>query len=442
MRRLLRTVGWPVALAVAAIVAYLLAKARPVQVEAATVVRGPLEQYITEEATTRLRTTRAVTALTFGIAARIEFEEGDPVKAGQLITTISDTQLAALLERAQAQVREMEGYLEGTSAPLPEKSEIEAAQKRADAAALEAEVARKNKEVAEQNHALALKELQRTEALAEKGVVTEEARDRIATSYEVAQRELAAAQLRLQVAEMQKEVAALQKQVLLESMDDTEYLKKVYGARIEQIGAEIALLQEERVKTEVRSPIDGLVLAKYVDREGYVSPGAELVLVGDMNSIEIESDILSDEIPGVHVGQTVRLEGKAITDPTATGTVRKIYPAGFTKVSALGVRQQRVKVLIEFDNSRLHLGPGYGLDIKIVTEARQDAVLVPAAAVFATAEGMAAFKISNGKAALAPLKIGIRGEDHWEVLDGLEPGDRAILHPPSNLRPGHRVAAP
>jgi len=442
MKRLLRRVGLPVIVAAAVIAAYLVAKSRPVQVETARVARGPVEQYVTEEATTRLHAARAVTALTFGIAARIELEEGDQVKAGQLITTIRDTQLQALLQRAQAQVRETQGYLEGTTAPLPEKSEIEAAQKRAESAALAVEVARKNAEVAEQNQVLAHKELERTEALAARGVVPEETLDRVTTNYEVARRELAAAELRVQVAEIEQKVAALQEQVLLESMDDTEYLEKVYGARIEQIGAEVALLEEERIKTEVRSPMDGVILAKHVDREGYVSPGTDLLLVGDMNSIEIESDILSDDIPEVRVGQNVRLEGKALSGTPAVGTVKKIYPAGSTKVSALGVRQQRVKVLIDFDNSQVLLGPGYGLDIKIITDWRDDAVLAPAGAVFATAEGMAAFKVSGGRAVLTPLGIGIRGEDHWEVLSGLEPGDTVIVHPPADLEPGARVAAP
>jgi len=170
-----------------------------------------------------------------------------------------------------------------------------------------------------------------------------------------------------------------------------------------------------------------------------VSAGTPLLLVGDMRSIEIETDILSEEIHRVRVGQRVRLEGRALAGAEAFGRVKKIYPAGFTKVSALGVQQQRVKVLIEFDNSRLGLRPGCELDVKIIVGSRDDAVLVPAAAVFATESGMAAFKVTEGRAVLVPVRIGIRGDDYWEVLNGLQVGETVILHPPDELEPGDRV---
>jgi len=441
MRTALRRFIWLVVLCGIGVLAYLLATARPVQVEAAGVVRGAIEDYVTEEAVTRLHTTRVVTALTFGVASRVQLEEGDRVEAGQVITTIRDTQMQAMLKRSQAQIEEMKGYLEGLDASLPEESEIAAAAARAQAAAMAVEVAAQARQVARSNLELARKEFERAERLEQTGVLSEGDLDRARRDYEVARQEAASAETRHAIAEVEEKIARLQKQVLLESLDDTEHLKKVYGARIEQIDTEMELISEELAKTTVRSPIDGVVLAKFWDQEGYVSQGTELLVVGDMDSIEIETDILSDEVRKVRVGQLVRLEGRALGDEPAVGRVKRIYPAGFTKVSALGVPQQRVKVLIEFDNSRLGLGPGYELDVKIVTDAKQDVVLVPAAAVFATAEGMAAFKIVDGRAALVPLKIGTRGEEHWEVVEGLEPGDTVIVHPPGDLEDGDRVKA-
>ena len=116
-------------------------------------------------------------------------------------------------------------------------------------------------------------------------------------------------------------------------------------------------------------------------------------------------------------------------------------PSGFTKISSLGVRQQRVAVLIDFDNSELGLGPGYELDVKIAVDTKEDILLVPGEAVFATAEGSGVFVIDGGRAGLRQVTTGLQGEDYYEVLKGLEPGETVILRPPTNLEAGGRVKA-
>jgi HlyD family secretion protein len=238
---------------------------------------------------------------------------------------------------------------------------------------------------------------------------------------------------------MAARVAQLRKQVLDESMQDTAYLRLVYGAQIEQSKHTLKIVEYELAKTRVVSPLDGVVLEKHLDSDQYVQPGAPLVAIGDPASMEIRADILSDEIGRVRPGQKVILVGKAIRTPDATGVVRKIYPSGFTKVSSLGVRQQRVIVLIDFDNSEINLRPGYELDVKIAVAQKENAVLVPSAAVFATATGSAAFAVKNGRAELRPLTVGLKGEQDYEALEGLRAGEAVILRPPLDLTPGSRV---
>jgi len=441
MAKRLRKFIWPAILAALCLAAYVRSALKPVVVETAEVTRGRIEEYVTEEAVTRLHTVRAVTALTSGIAARVELEEGDPVEAGQVVTTIEDTQIKSLLARSHAQVEEMKGYLEGVDAPLPEESEIAAAGKSVESAVASVEAAENNLEIARQDLIFAQKHFDRITRLRDEGSLTTESQDRAGRDYEVARKQVAAAEARLKIARLQQEVCKLQKNVLLESMDDTQHLKKVYGARIDQARAELENLSHEFSKTKVASPITGVVLEKYVDAEGFVRPGTQLLLVGDMTSIEIEADILSEEIGRISLGQKVVLVGKALGDQPPSATVQKIYPSGFTKVSTLGVRQQRVKVLIAFDNSRVQLGPGYDLDVKIITDARDASVLVPAGAVFATEDGMAVFKASGNRARFTPVTIGTRGEEFFEVVEGLEPGDRVVVRPPGDLESGDRIAA-
>jgi len=439
MKRLLTNLGWPVLVALIIVGIYAYGKARPVEVEIAGVTRGRIEEYVTEEAQTQLRTERVVTADLLGTARRITLEEGDSVEAGQVITTVEDTELKLYLDVMQASLKEIEGHLAGADVPLPKESEVAAAEQERVRASQEVEGLEQDKKAAEAEAAFAAKDFKRIKGLFESGSATDQQYDMALRGLETAAASLAAFERRLAAAETAVRVADLRKQVLLDSMGDTAYLHDVYGAQLEQTRKMMDLLSHEIAKTRVTSPIAGVVLEKYVHSEQFVQPGAPLVKVGDMESIEIRADILSDEVGRVEPGQQVLLVGRAVRDPSVRGRVKKIYPSGFTKISALGVRQQRVAVLIDFENAELQLQPGYELDVKIAVAARDDAVLVPSEAVFATAEGQAVFVVLNGRARLRTVSTGLKGDDYYEVTAGLEPGDVAILRPPSELKAGSRV---
>jgi len=441
MKRLLRKAIWPIILALAAGGIYAYTTSKRTEVETAGVVRGRIERYVTEEARTQLHAVRVISAPIAGIAARMALEPGDTLEEGQLITTIEDTELREELKSAYAKIKEIQGRLDGIGVELPKPSQIEAAQKRVENAGLLAEMAEVERQAAEQDRDYARRELDRFEQLRKEGAVSEETYDRLQHERVLAEKKLARQSTAVNVAQMQKRIAELQKQVLLESMGDTEHLKSVYGAQIEQVRAELNVLQDRIQKTRIASPFCGVVLEKYVDSRGFIAAGAPLMKIGATDSIEIRADILSDEIRLVSVGQKVLLEGEALGGMGGIGRVKKIYPSGFTKISSLGVRQQRVTVLIGFDNSELNLRPGVELDVKIVVEAKDNAVVVPAASVFATASGMAVFKVVGGRARLAAVQTGLSGEGSLEVSSGLEVGDVVIVRPPKDLSDGDRVAS-
>jgi HlyD family secretion protein len=432
---------WPAvaALVLAALVAMVLM--RPVEVGIAVVRRGSVEEVVTEEARTQLHTERAVTAELPGTAQRVELEEGDNVEDGQTVTTIEDTDLRLYLDVLRAQLKEVEARLEGVDVPLPKPSEIDAAGQDAVRAEHEVQALEQDVASAEADLQYADRDFRRVKALFDAGSVTDR-------EYEEARRVLASAQAahgaladRLAAARAAAQVAGLRKQVLVDRLGDTAYMRDVYAAQMEQSRKEIDLLTHELEKSTVRSPIAGVVLEKQLDSRQFVQPGAPLITVGDMGTIEIRADILSDDVGRVKVGQKVHLIGRAVRDPSVLGEVRKIYPSGFTKISSLGVRQQRVAVLIGFDNSKLDLKPGYKLDVQIVVDSRENAVLVPADAVFASAEGMAVFAVEGGKARVRPVKLGLKGEQDYEVTAGLEPDERVVRRPPTDLKPGRRVKA-
>jgi HlyD family secretion protein len=434
-----KKLAWPLAIValVAAVILYPRLRALPV--ETAQVLRGRVEEYVTEEARTQLHAERTVAADMAGVAERIALEEGDRVAAGQVITTIEDTRLRLSLDLMGSYVKETEARLAGADVTLPKPSQIEAADQDARRADEELRALQEEKRGSDADLALARKEAARLQALHKSGAATDRQLDEAERSLAVAQAGNAALARRLAAAEAAARVAVLRKQVLLDSMRDTAYLHRVYGAQMEQARTGMEMVSHELTKTHVTCPVDGVVLEKLVDSKGYVQPGAPLVKVGEMGSIEIRADILSDEVGRVQVGQEVLLVGPAVGDGGARGRVKKVYPSGFTKISSLGVRQQRVAVLVAFDNSGLKLQPGYELDVKIVVAAKDDAVLAPGAAVFAGARGPAVFTVSGGRARVQPIATGLKGEDTYEVVEGLQPGDTVVLRPPKDLEDGRRV---
>jgi len=437
MKKILTRLVWVLLVVALIVTAYFYETLKPLAVDVAAVERARIEETVTEEAETQLHTERLIAADLAGTLTRIELEEGDPVSEGQVIASIEDTELQLTLGELRDQFEEIEARLAGVDVPLPKEPEIAAARKEKERAELTVEQFLKEKDIAEADLRLARSEFQRIEGLYEQSSASEQRLDTARRDLEVAEAGVGAVERRLAVTRAAVEVAALQVQVLMDSLNDTAHLRRVYEAQRRRIQKSIELLLHE---ARIKSPIDGVVLEKYLDSEQFVQPGTPLLKIGDMDSIEIRADILSEEIGRVQVGQKVHLVGRAVRNPGAAGTVRKIYPSGFEKISSLGVREQRVTVLIDFDNSPLNLQPGYELDVKIVVDARDDALKVPGEAVIARADGMAAFVVEEGKARLRELEIGLTGDDYYEVTSGLQEGDTVILRPPNDLEKGRRVS--
>ncbi len=436
MKGLLRKLLWPAVIAAIVAGIYLYQALRPTEVEAVALQRGRVEEYVTEEAKTQLHTEREVAAQRAGTMHRITLEVGDRVKAGQVLTTIEDNELKLTLGQMQDQLKEIEARLAGADVTLPKPSEIDAAEQAASQAEKELAQMTQAQKATDAYLAYTQKEFRRMSGLFASGTVTQDQLDQAQRDYDVARPSAEAMTSRMEASRASVDVARLRVQTLKASLDDTAYLHQVYDAQKARVQKMIDLFNKQ---AQVTSPIDGVLLEKYLDSERFVQPGTALVRIGDMDTIEVRADILSEEVGRVKPGQKVLLVGPAVGAASARGTVRQVYPSGFTKVSSLGVRQQRVQVLIDFDNSALGLGPGYKLDVKIAVAAHDDVVMVPTEAVFATAQASGVFVIEGGRARLRTIRTGLKGEDVYEVTDGLRAGDTVILRPPTDLKDGRRV---
>jgi HlyD family secretion protein len=198
----------------------------------------------------------------------------------------------------------------------------------------------------------------------------------------------------------------------------------------------------------VRSPVAGQVMRVLQQSAAVVQAGAPLLEVGDTGRLEVVAEFLTTDAMRIKPGALVHVSG-GTSGPAWRGTVRLIEPSAFTKVSALGVEEQRVKVLIDLSQPAEQwrgLGDGYRVSVRVVTQAVPDAVQAPVGAVYplpGEAKGgegaMGAFVLDGGRAHVATVTVGGRNDHHVWIREGLAAGARVILYPPAGLKDGDRV---
>ena len=394
MRAIVRNWGWIVSAVV--VVGLLVYAFRPVpaEVDTATVTGGPLVVTVSAEGKTRIRERYVVSAPLAGQLLRIRHRSGDEVTAGQsVIATIEPSDPSLLDARA--------------------KAEIDARVKATDAARQQAEAGLKR---AKSAHDLARKQWERVRALGPAASADEretaEAKERVAAD------EVRAAEFAVRVAEFEHEQAK--------------------AARVRTQPRLSADTESDRL--DIRAPIGGLVLRVFQESEAVVAGGTRLLELGDPRDLEMEIDVLSTDAVKMRPGARVIVDHWGGPEPLA-GRVRVVEPAGFLKVSALGVEEQRVNVIADFTDpldKRKPLGDAYRVEARIVIS-EGEAVKVPAGALFRKGTGWACFAVRDGRAKLTEVTVGRTNGLETEVTSGLAEGDTVVLHPSDRVKDGVRV---
>ena len=379
--------------AIAALVVWAL-RAPPISVELAQVERGMFEQTISDDGKTRVRERYIVFAPLAGRVERIRLKAGDPVEQGQVVALLTPVAPALLDARS---VRELQARV----------GAAEAQYQRA-----KAEVARV---MAQRDQAQA--DFERQVKLFKDGFISATAREQ--------------AELALRTAERTVEAA--------------RFAESAAGHELNQARAAFTRYQsgEAGANWEVTSPVKGSVLKVVQESEGAVALGAQLLELADARSLEVVVDVLSQESVAIRPGMPARIElGRGVASLSAR--VRLVEPAAFTKISALGVEEQRVNVVLDFAeplDKVQTLGDAFRVDAAIVTHRVQDAVKVPVGALFRDGEGWAVFVADGGRAVKRAVKAPLRNGAEALVEDGLKQGERVVVYPSDALRDGSRIRA-
>ncbi len=389
-----KIVFWSAGLLALVVLAWL-AMREPVQMASvAQVRRGPLEQAFTEEGKTRIQQRYVITAPLAGVVRRITLQPGDVVQARQVVAEIDPTGAALLDPRAR--ILALADVSTGESA-------LQALRQRVAAAATAEAVARE--------------ELGRMQQLRAQGMVT-------ASQLDQARNQAETASATLSTARSDEQIGARRLQVAKATLADEG-----------QAGRGKVLA--------VAAPVAGRVLKRHVESTTAVAMGQPLLEVGDPALLEIEVEVLSTDAvrlaPGLKA-RVLRWGGQGVLD----ARVARIEPGGFTKVSALGVEEQRTRVILDFASPRAQwaaLGDAYRVEVEFILQQDQDVLQVPASALFRAGEGWAVYVVDGGAARRTVVKVGARSATAAQVLDGLQADQTVIVQPDDRIKDGTRIEA-
>ena len=414
-------------------------KMQPLVVETCHPAVGTVREFVAEDGKTRLDEEFLVTMPIDGRVRRIDLDEGDAVTSGYPVARIDDFALRQKLGQFQSQLDEFQSWIEGVDRTKPKPEDIEAARLKVTEAQFHLESVSKGMDLTNVNLAEAEREFRRMDSLLKEGVIDRAKSDEAKRVYDELRGKMEECRSREKASRQALEIARVNYARVQKSVDDNEYQRGVYLAQMRQVESQIDVLRDDLAKTEIRAPATGVVLEKFVEDEQVLSAGAPLLKIGDLETIEIEADVLSEEVGRVRVGQPVEISGKALGDRVVEGRVKRIYPAGFKKISALGVEQQRVKVIVDFENNPIGLRPYVSVDVRIILEEHKDVLTAPEQAVFKSDGQWAVLVIDAGRIALRGVETGLRNDEVVEIVNGLAREDVVITEPSNDLAVGQRA---
>ena len=362
---------------------------KPIKVEIGRVERQALLVTVDEEGETRVHDRFEIATPVTGRLRRIELHAADAVEMGQTLAQIEPlpldprerSELLARLKQAQASEREAEALVERTGVELNQS--------------------RRN--------------LERARKLETSGVISREELELAETAHANSEKALEVAKFRARAADYEVEVAKAGLVALATARGNQPRL------------------------VNLRSPVSGHVLRLLQQSEHVISAGTAILQVGRPSHLEIVSDVLSTEAVKVKPGNPVLLENWG-GDAALRAKVRTVESSGFTKISALGVEEQRVNIVMDFVDPPGRLGDGYRVDVRIIVWEASDALTIPASALFRRGESWSVFVIERGRARTRNVDVGHRNALQAEITKGLTEGAEVIVHPGNQVADGVRVS--
>ncbi len=369
---------------------YLAMREKPVAVDVAAITSGPMEVTILQEGKTRVKDIYTIHTPIAGQMLRTRFDEGDTVEAGtSVVARILPSQSALLDPRTRDELR----------AAL-------------DAAKVAVAIAEAERLKASANLVQAEDQLRRYRNLSQRDTISEMELQQAVTAVEVAKAQLNAAEATVSLRQAELKAAE---------------------ARLSEPRAAL-LAEEDDCCIDLTAPADGVILDIYARSAQPVAIGAKIADIGDPRNLEAVVDLLSTDAVHIHAGTKAEIVDWG-GEPVAA-TVRRVEPAAYEKVSALGISEQRVDAILDFDTVPEGLGNAFRVYARLVIWQADTVTQVPIAALFRSGNDWQVFKVEGDTAVITTVRIGRMNEENAEVTGGLGPGDQVVLHPSDTLSDG------
>lgn len=409
-------------------------------VETVTVRKGTIRAYVEERAITRLPHTYLISNPISGWLERIDLREGDQVKKGEIVARLELKDLKDRVTQAEHRIAVLQVQFDKESDHRLENNllvETNATVKAIDETVQAAEAKNEaSKAVAD----FAASEAKRLSDLRERNAATQREYRQAETEARRTMAEYRGDVLELAALKTLAAVSYIGPKFINDYIDRKSFEQKRIQRELDEAKLDLEMERRNLERATMESPIDGVILSRGQTRHQYLAAGTPLLTLGRMDDMEVVADVLTERAMRLSVGDKVEITGEGLPGGMVRGHVTRIFPEGFKKVSSLGVEQQRVPVVVAIDDRPEALGAEYRVDVRIIYDKADDAVIVPRSALFRDANGTwRAFVIEGDVVHNRALTLGIMNDRDAEVRKGLSKNDHVVVAPSRDLSDGMRI---
>jgi HlyD family secretion protein len=401
---------------------------------------GTIRTYVQELATTQLPQDYLVVMPVPGWLNPIGLREGDPVKQGQVIATLETADLDARVRQVEERMAALDAYIAKAADNTLENDGLIQAQAVVKAMSEAVKAAEAKLEASKALAEFTREDFDRLRKLEKGSSVTERDLHAAEAGWRRANAEYQGDALNLAAMKIMDTVGYITPKLIQDYILKKQFDKLAYERQLQEAKVQLEVEKRNLERATITSPIDGVVLKRYETRRLYLQPGMPLLSLGNLDNMEVIAEVLTERAMSISPGNPVEITGEGLAGGPMAGKVLRIYPAGFKKISSLGVEQQRVNVAVALEKRPPQLGVDYRVEVRIYYGIAENALVLPRTSLFRGPEGgWMVMAVRGGYTQLQGVKVGLMNDDEVQLLEGIAAQDAIVARPSREITPGMRV---
>lgn len=401
---------------------------------------GTIRVYVQELATTQLPHDYLIAMPIPGWLNPIDLREGDAVKEGQVIATLDTSDLKDRVRQAEERVAALQANIAKTADNTLENDAIVQAEAVVKALNETVKAGEAKLEASKALADFAREDVERFRKLEKGNATTERELHSAEANWRKANADYQSDAMNLAALKIVDAVSYITPKLIRDYIGKKQYDKLAYERQLLEAKAQLEIERRNLDRATVTSPIDGVVLRRHETRHQYLQPGMPLLTLGNLDSMEVVAEVLTERAMAIKPGDPVDITGEGLPSGPIAGKVLRVYPAGFKKISSLGVEQQRVNVTIALDKRPPQLGVDYRVEVRIYYGNAGSALILPRTSLFRSEDGgWQVMVVRGGHTYLQQVKVGLMNDNEAQILEGLSAQDEVVARPSREIQPGMRV---